>query len=873
MLTITMNVSTFFPSSLLRMSLSGTVIIFIIVFLRAFFINRLPKKTFFALWLVALLRLILPFSIPFSYSAYSLLYTDMPSAVQQPVSAPSAAPLMSAHPAAEQVSAPASVLSTLPKAQDSSLIPPLLFFLYCAGAAACALYLMIAYFRLQREFKMSLPVEHPAPLLWLEQHPFKRSVTIRQSDRILSPFTYGICRPVILMPKQFDWDNEEQLSYVLMHEAIHIRRLDAALKLIMAAAVCMHWFNPMVWVMYLLFNRDIELSCDEAVIETFGEKSKASYALTLISMEEKKLLFLPFCNSFNKNAIEERITAIVKMKKMTLFASLFAIALTAGVATFFATSAKPALKAASLRTALSESTIDPLTKEESQLLLSIWLENYEDMTISDFQQTLWSMVDTDQILKIIDDFSKNSSDFQPEPEKTDAFLAFTNYFFSVYTPLTAERWQTQYYNGQALSRITTPSKTLMDEPAYLEYTLTLTILDEKTLTVSEYLAARQEAETSLQHILANLSDYRILTSESIYDSLQTNIKDLEEKLSNDKISLSIEYSFQFPSELWDEIDLYLYQESIEDTTRQWDTLLSPYVPFGLTYQYHPDADGNGLTMCYQNQEVRGIFDPLDQAWITEHAGITSYSPNAIELYAVYQGEQLIGLRHATKEEQEEWSDIRLKNSSTYLNPQEYGEPEPRNYPNGSAEDYASLLSLKTSTYQNQSVADFNQDILDWCNADPERMERIGTDAYRSDYDISLTEEEKRFVELTFALAREENYRYITSLNTNTPEEAAWIGGDKWYRSSDYGAWCSLYYRISYQITDKTLLTVGERDRCIGGLLQDIQNFWNSTSLIELLAMSEDDVVTLFQTFAEKYNHPLLSITIDADRIQFEHRGR
>ena len=108
-----------------------------------------------------------------------------------------------------------------------------------------------------------------------------------------------------------DWKNEKQLQYVLSHEYVHIYRYDTVTKLIATLALCIHWFNPFVWVMYILFNRDIELACDESVIRQFGEKSKSAYSLMLINMEATKSGLLPFCNSFSKNAIEERITAII----------------------------------------------------------------------------------------------------------------------------------------------------------------------------------------------------------------------------------------------------------------------------------------------------------------------------------------------------------------------------------------------------------------------------------------------------------------------------------------------------------------------------------------------------------------------------------
>ena len=141
----------------------------------------------------------------------------------------------------------------------------------------------------------------------------KRPILVRQSDRISAPLTYGIFRPVILMPKKMDWKNEKQLQYVLSHEYVHIYRYDTVTKLIVTLALCIHWFNPFVWVMYILLNRDIELACDESVIRQFGEKSKSAYSLMLINMEATKSGLLPFCNNFSKNAIEERITAVMKI--------------------------------------------------------------------------------------------------------------------------------------------------------------------------------------------------------------------------------------------------------------------------------------------------------------------------------------------------------------------------------------------------------------------------------------------------------------------------------------------------------------------------------------------------------------------------------
>ena len=160
------------------------------------------------------------------------------------------------------------------------------------------------------------------------------------AGRISSPLTFGVLRPVILVPKKTDWTDETALRYVLEHEFVHIQRFDVLSKLLLIAAVCVHRFNPLVWVMYVLANRDLELSCDETVLRRFGGDIRAAYARVLIRMEAARGGFAPLCNHFGKNAIEERITAIMKTKRITIVSLGLAALLVAGTVTVFATSAQ-----------------------------------------------------------------------------------------------------------------------------------------------------------------------------------------------------------------------------------------------------------------------------------------------------------------------------------------------------------------------------------------------------------------------------------------------------------------------------------------------------------------------------------------------------
>lgn len=317
---------------LLQMSLAGGVMILVITVIRALAIERLPKKTFLALWAAALARLLAPVSLSSALSIYSLLARRVPAAAEW-----TAVPALPDLPVAAETAAAAAAQQT---ASAPAAQAPVWTIVWAVGVAVCAVVFAAAYGRCCREFRASFPVESEVTRRWLQSHPLRRTIAIRRSGRISSPLTFGVLRPVILMPKKTDWTDETALRYVLEHEFVHIQRFDVLSKLLLIAAVCVHWFNPLVWVMYVLANRDLELSCDETVLRRFGGDVRAAYARVLIRMEATRGGFAPLCNHFGKNAIEERITAIMKTKRITIVSLGLAALLVAGTVTVFATSAQ-----------------------------------------------------------------------------------------------------------------------------------------------------------------------------------------------------------------------------------------------------------------------------------------------------------------------------------------------------------------------------------------------------------------------------------------------------------------------------------------------------------------------------------------------------
>ncbi len=325
--------------SFLQMSVTGGIMAAVIALLRCFFKNRLPRRTFILLWWLVVLRLLLPFSLPSSLSVYSLLSRD--TAATETIQNTPVAQLLPLAPSARITDAPSSNVGlawdmsvTASTEVNSYLLP-----IWLAGALVCGSFFVLSFWYYRRKFSAFLPIEEPFIQEWLALHPLRRPLRVRSCDFITTPLTYGILRPVILLPSKTDWSHTIQLKYVLQHEYIHIRRFDALTKLVVATTLCLHWFNPLVWQLYLLFNRDIERSCDEAVVRSFAEDVRATYAYALIHMEETRLTPVPLYNHFGKNAIEERIRSIMKIKKPSILVIALASILIIGVAFVFATSA------------------------------------------------------------------------------------------------------------------------------------------------------------------------------------------------------------------------------------------------------------------------------------------------------------------------------------------------------------------------------------------------------------------------------------------------------------------------------------------------------------------------------------------------------
>lgn len=312
--------------TILKMSVPASILIIAIIIIRRIMLHRLPKRAFLVLWGVASYRLLISLSIPSQFSLYTLIdeikRKDFNSVITSGTTLVSDA-------------------IEFTKMSEISAInmdyKEIFKVIWIIGMMACAFVILVKHFRSLSDYKASLPIDSNCVRLWERENRMVRKVEIRQSDKISAALTYGLFHPVVLLPKATDWQDEKKLRYILAHEYVHIRRFDIICKWLFTAVVCIHWFNPLVWIMYTLANRDIELSCDEAVVQIFGVAERSSYALTLIKLQEKKSLFNPLTNHFSKNAIEERTVSIMKTKKVTFLSVVAAFAVVMCTVAVFAT--------------------------------------------------------------------------------------------------------------------------------------------------------------------------------------------------------------------------------------------------------------------------------------------------------------------------------------------------------------------------------------------------------------------------------------------------------------------------------------------------------------------------------------------------------
>lgn len=292
-------------AKILNMSLTGSIVIAVVLLARLF-LKRAPKIYSYTLWAVVLFRLLCPLSITAGLSVLK----PIPVTTTPGISAVSYQPVAQA------------VRANIPTPVSQQFVPPqtaqqpetkpspmqVAAYIWLGGASVMAVYSIVQYLILRRRLAEAVLLREEIYL----------------ADRISSPFVMGIFRPRIYLPSSTPM---EERRFIVAHERHHIRRGDPVWKLLGYIALCLHWFNPLVWLACCLAGKDMEMSCDEAVIKRLGEHIRADYSQALLRLATHKRIVSGMPLAFGEGDTKGRVMNMAKWKKPKVWVSVLCVAL------------------------------------------------------------------------------------------------------------------------------------------------------------------------------------------------------------------------------------------------------------------------------------------------------------------------------------------------------------------------------------------------------------------------------------------------------------------------------------------------------------------------------------------------------------------
>ena len=293
---------------LLNMSAAGSILIVAVVILRAV-LKKAPRWIICAMWALVAVRLVCPVTIASPVSVFRAAPAIVSESGEVEVfrsAGGSEKPLLAVDTVRiEQPQESSETIREIPgtsyavtQRSHDAYLPPLVQ-AYLIGLAGMLLYAAISTLLLRRKVSVSL----------------REQGNVHVCDSVTTPFILGIVRPAVYLPSSL---NEEEKHFVLAHECAHLHRLDHIWKPLGFLILCVHWFNPLCWLAYVLLCRDIELACDERVIRELGRTERAAYSQTLLSCSTRHVLAA--CPvAFGETGVKSRVKAVLNYKKPAIW--------------------------------------------------------------------------------------------------------------------------------------------------------------------------------------------------------------------------------------------------------------------------------------------------------------------------------------------------------------------------------------------------------------------------------------------------------------------------------------------------------------------------------------------------------------------------
>ena len=301
---------------IVNMSISASWVVIAVLTLR-FCLKKAPKWVNVLLWGIVAARMVFPFSIESVLSLIPSAETISPTIMME--QSPS---VQTGVPALNHVINPVISGSFTP-APGASANPlqiwiPVLAGIWLFGIAALFLYSAVSYWRLRRKVCEAVILRG----------------NIYQSEKVCSPFVLGIIRPKIYLPYHMD---SREMGHVIAHEQTHICRRDHWWKPLGFLLLTIHWFNPLMWLSYILLCRDIELACDEKVIGEMGNEQRADYTQALVTCSVGRRVIAACPLAFGEIGVKERVKSVMNYKKPAFWIVLASVIVCAVIAVCFLT--------------------------------------------------------------------------------------------------------------------------------------------------------------------------------------------------------------------------------------------------------------------------------------------------------------------------------------------------------------------------------------------------------------------------------------------------------------------------------------------------------------------------------------------------------
>ena len=285
-----------------NMSISASWVVLAVLLLRILS-KRAPRYISCIYWSLVGIRLAVPVSVKSILSIVPT--TSAPAAVERASSAVEAVPA-EIRQTVNPIIAPEVNIEVVPQSSITDKLMTAAAVIWIAGMAAMLIYFAVNYIKLKREIKVSTEYEKGVLLC----------------DYVRTPFVIGIIRPKICLPYDMDMSESE---YVIAHERAHIKRKDNIWKLAAYILLAVYWYNPLIWVSYKLFCRDIEYACDEKVIKTIGEDRKKEYSAALVNLSSCEERTAVTNLSLGEIRVKDRVMKILNYKKPPFWVAVTAI--------------------------------------------------------------------------------------------------------------------------------------------------------------------------------------------------------------------------------------------------------------------------------------------------------------------------------------------------------------------------------------------------------------------------------------------------------------------------------------------------------------------------------------------------------------------